>query len=66
MSVDVGSDNETDNVEEGDPGVFWEELLGKGQGERRDDPADLHDGHEAGLDGGADLMEGSGACNDGH
>lgn len=66
MSVDVGSDDETDDVEEGHPSLFGEELLGKGQGERRDDPANLHDGHEASLDGCADLVEGACTCNDGH
>lgn len=66
VCVYVGADDETDNVEEGHPGVLWEELLGKGQGDGRDDPAHLHDGHETGLDGGPDLVEGACASNDGH
>lgn len=66
MGVDVGSDEEADDVEERHPGVLGQELLGKGQGQRGGDPADLHDGHEAGLDGGADLVDGAGAGDDGH
>lgn len=66
MGVDIGSNEETDDVEEGHPGVLGEELLGKGQGQRGGDPADLHDGQEAGLDGGANLVEGARASNDRH
>lgn len=66
VGVDVGSDEETNDVEEGHPGVLREELLGKGQSQRGGDPADLHDGHEAGADGGADLVEGARTSNDRH
>lgn len=66
MGVDIGSNEETDDVEEGNPGVLGEELLGKGQSQWGGDPADLHDGQEAGTDGGADLVEGTRASNDRH
>lgn len=66
VGVDIGSNEEPNNVEEGHPGVLGEEFLGKGQGQRRGDPADLHDRHETGLDGRANLVEGAGSGNDGH
>lgn len=66
VCVDVGADDEADDVEEGHPGGLGQELLGKGQRDGRDDPADLHDGHEAGLDGCADLVECAGAGDEGH
>ena len=66
MRVDVGTDDETDNVEEGYPSRLGQELLGKGQRDGRDDPADLHDGPEAGLDGRLDLVESTGARDKGH
>lgn len=66
VGVDVGADAEGDDVEERHPGVLGQELLGKGQRNGRGDPADLHDGHEAGLDGGADLVEGARAGDDSH
>ena len=46
--------------------MFWQKLLGECQRQRRDDPADFHDRHEAGSDGRSDLMEGPGASNDSH
>lgn len=64
--VDVRADDEADDVEEGDPEVVGQELLGKGEGEGRDDPRDLHDLPEADLDGGADLVEGAGAGDESH
>ena len=66
VRVDVGSDNEPDNVEEGHPGVLGKELLGKGQRDGRGDPADLHDGHETGPHGCADLVEGARARDHRH
>jgi len=66
MRVDVGADDEADDVEEGHPSRLGQELLGKGQGDGRDDPADLHDRPEAGLDGRLDLVESTGAGNQGH
>ena len=66
MGVDIGPDEETENVEERNPGMLGQELLGKRQRQRGGDPADLHDGHEAGLDGGANLVDGARAGDDGH
>ena len=66
MCVDVGSDDETDDVEEGHPGGLGKELLGKGQRDGGNHPADLHDRPEAGLDGRADLVEGASACDQRH
>lgn len=64
--VNVGSNDECDKVEEGNPGLLGKELLGKGQAEWGGDPRDAHDGPETGLDCCADLVEGAGAGNDGH
>lgn len=37
--------------------MLREEFLGECQGQRGGDPADLHDGQEAGLHGGLNLVE---------
>jgi hypothetical protein len=64
--VDVGADDEADQIEEGNPQVLGEELLGEGEADGRDDPGDLHDLPEAHADGGADLVECAGASDEGH
>lgn len=66
MGIDIGANEKADDVEEWHPGVLREELLCKGQRQGRGDPADLHDRHEAGLDGGADLVDRARTGNDGH
>lgn len=66
VGVDVGADEEGDDVEKGDPGLLGQELLGKSEGDGRSGPRDLHDGQQAGTDGGADLVEGAGTGDDGH
>ena len=66
MRIDVGADDETDNVEEGHPGGLGQELLGECQRDGRDDPADLHDRPETGPDGRLDLVEGASARDEGH
>ena len=66
VGVDVGSDEETNDVEERHPGVLGQELLRKGQCQRRGHPADLHDGEEAGADGRADLVQSPCSGDDGH
>lgn len=66
MGVDVGADEETDNVEERHPGVLREELLRESERNGGGDPADLHDGKETSLDGGADLVEGPCASDERH
>lgn len=66
VGVDVGSNEEADDVEERHPGVLGQELLRKGQRQRRGHPADLHDGEEAGADGRADLVQSPCTGDDGH
>lgn len=66
MGVDVGSNEETNNVEERYPNVLGQELLGEGQGQGGGDPAHLHDGHETGLDGRTDLVNGARTGNNSH
>ena len=66
MRIDVGPNTERHNIEEGHPRLLRQELLGEGQSDGRGDPGHFHDGHEAGADGGADLMPGAGAGDDGH
>ena len=66
MRIDISPDDKSDNIEERNPSLLRQELLRKRQGERGRDPADFHDGQEAGFYGGADLMEGAGAGDDGH
>jgi hypothetical protein len=66
VCVDVCTDDESDDVEEGHPCGLGEELLGKGQRDGGDDPADFHDRPEASLDSRADLVERTGACDERH
>jgi hypothetical protein len=66
VCVDVCADDETDNVEKGHPCSLGEELLSKSQRDGGHNPADLHDRPETSLDGCADLVECTGACNKGH
>jgi hypothetical protein len=66
VRVDVCADDEANDVEKGHPGGLGQELLGKSQRDGGDDPADLHDGPETSLDGCADLVECTGAGNEGH
>lgn len=64
--VDVGTNDKGDQVEEGDPELVREELLGKGQADGRGEPGDAHDSPEADLDGGANLVECASAGNESH
>lgn len=66
VCVDVGSNDEANDVEEGYPSGLRQELLSKGQRDGRYDPADLHDGHEAGLYRCANLVECASAGDEGH
>jgi hypothetical protein len=66
VCVDVCADDESNDVEEGHPSSLGKELLSKGQRDGGHDPADLHDGPEASLDGCANLVECSGTGNKGH
>jgi len=56
VSVDIGPDDEPDEVKERYPSVFGEEILRKGQSKWRGDPADFHHWHETNSNGRADLM----------
>lgn len=66
VSIDVGTNDKADDVEERHPGLLGQELLGKGQCQRRGAPADLHDRQQAGANSGADLMNGAGSGDQGH
>jgi hypothetical protein len=66
VCVDVGPNDEADDVEEGHPCVLGQELLGKGERDGRHDPADLHDRPESSLDRGTHLVEGASTRDDGH
>ena len=66
MRIDIRADHKADEVEERHPRLLREEGLREGECEWRRDPGDFHDGHEAGAHGGADLVEGAGAGDDGH
>ena len=66
MGVDIGSNEETNDVEEWHPSVLGEELLRERKCERGSDPADFHDGHETSANCGANLMEGARASDNGH
>jgi hypothetical protein len=66
VCVDVCADDESNDVEEGHPSSLGKELLSKSQRDGGHDPADLHDGPEASLDGCANLVECSGTGNKGH
>lgn len=57
VGVDIGTDNKADQVEERHPGVLGKELLRKGKGQRRGDPANLHDGHDTSAHGSANLVD---------
>jgi len=64
--VDVGADDERNKVEEGHPCVLGKELLGKGQAERRCNPADAHNFPETNLDSRPHVVEALSASNNGH
>ena len=64
--VDIRTDEEGNEVEEGHPGSLGQELLGKGQAKGRRKPADLHDLPEADTYGCLDLLPSLGAGDDGH
>lgn len=65
-SVDVGADNECDEVEEGNPEVVGEELLRESKADGRGNPANLHDLPESHTNSGLDLVKGLRASNQGH
>lgn len=64
--VDVGTDNEGDQVEEWHPRMRRQKLLGEQQREWTSAPRHLHNWHEPNLDSRADLVECPCAGNDCH
>lgn len=66
FGVDVGANEESDEVKERDPGLLGEELLREGEAEGRRYPAHLHDWHEAGPPRGVDLVDVPGPGDNGH
>lgn len=64
--VDVGTDNEGDQVEEWHPRMRRQELLGEQQRKWTSAPRHLHNWHEPNLDGRADLVECPCAGDDRH
>ena len=64
--IDIGADDERDEIEERDPEVVGQELLGEGKADGRGNPADLHDLPEAYADGSLDLMDSLGTSDEGH
>lgn len=65
-SVDIRSDDEGDDVEEGYPELIWEEFLRKGQADWRRDPRHAHDSPKADLDGRSHLVVCASTGNEGH
>lgn len=66
VRIDVSADHEADDVEEWNPCLLWQEFLRECEADGGRDPADLHDGPEAGLDCCSNLVESPGPSNDGH
>jgi hypothetical protein len=66
MRVDVRANDERDEVEKRHPSLRRKERLREGQRDRGCEPADAHDGPEAGADGRAHLVPGSSAGDPGH
>ena len=66
MGIDVRSNDKRHNVEKRYPGLFREEHLRECQRKGGCDPTDAHYGHEAGADGGANLVPGTRTRDDRH
>lgn len=64
--VDVGPNDEGDNIEEWHPKLIGQELLSKGKADGGCDPRDAHDSPEADLDRCANLVIGAGASDQSH
>lgn len=64
--IDIRAHHKGQHVEERHPRLLREEGLRERQSHGRADPRDAHDGPEAGADGGAHLVEGAGAGDEGH
>lgn len=64
--VDVCADDERHDVEEGDPELIREELLGESQADGGGDPRNTHHLPKANLDGGTNLVVGTSTGNESH
>lgn len=66
LGVDVGADEETDNVEERNPGLLGEELLRECERDGGGNPGHLHDWHESSLPCRVDSADVARTVDDGH
>lgn len=66
MRVDVGANDEGNQVEKWHPCLGRKECLRKGQGDWGGEPADTHDGPEASADSGTHLVPGLSAGDPSH
>jgi len=64
--VDIGSNDETNEVKEWDPSMRWQEPLCKGQSDRAGNPADFHNWEESSSDHCLNILLLSGTSNNGH
>src|ERR1700709_1240022 len=66
VRVDISTDDESNNVEEWNPSLLWQEFLRKCEADWRSDPADLHDWPEASFNSCSDLVESASTSDDSH
>lgn len=66
MRINVRPNHKPDQIEKRHPRLLRQEGLRKGERDWGGDPGDFHHGHETRTHGGADLVEGARACDDGH
>jgi len=65
-SINIGSNDETDKVEEWNPSMRGQELLGERQSNWAGDPANFHDGEETRPNHSPDIFPLPGTSNEGH
>ena len=66
MRIDIGADDEGNDVEERNPSLLRQELLRKCQGQWGSNPGNFHNWHETSSNSRADLVESLGTSNDCH
>lgn len=66
VRVDVGADNETDDVEEWYPGLLGQKLLCECKAQGRSNPADFHHSPKASSNRSANLVECARSRDNGH
>jgi len=66
MRIDVRPNDKSDQIKKRHPNLMRQEGLRERQRNRRGHPRDFHDRHEARAHGGADLVEGARARDQGH